>query len=84
MVDADLYLYDQYHLLGTTTVQSVSYGLFYNNELLSCMSFQKGRYTENNKPAWTLTRFVTRSGYSIVGGASKLLKKFEKELVVRR
>lgn len=72
-------MYDQYHLLGTTTIQSVSYGLFYNDELLSCMSFQKGRYTENNKPAWTLTRFVTRSGYSIVGGASKLLKRFEKE-----
>ena len=72
-------LYNQYHLLGQTTVQSVSYGLFYNNELLSCMSFQKGRYTENNNPVWTLTRFVTKSGYSIVGGASKLLHQFEKE-----
>jgi hypothetical protein len=72
-------LYEQYHLLGTTTVQSVSYGLYYNNELVSCMSFQKGRYKEENKPVWCLTRFVTKSGYSIIGGASKLLSQFEKE-----
>ena len=72
-------LYDKYHLLGKTTVQAVSYGLYYNNELLACMSFQKGRYKENKEPVWCLTRFVTVSGYSIVGGASKLLKQFEKE-----
>lgn len=72
-------MYEEYHLLGKTTVQSVSYGLFYNNELLSCMSFQKGRYTDQNKPVWCLTRFVTKSGYFIVGGASKLLTEFEKE-----
>lgn len=72
-------MYEEYHLLGKTTVQAISYGLYYNNELLSCMSFQKGRYTENNQPVWTLTRFVTKSGYSIVGGASKLLSQFEKD-----
>lgn len=72
-------LYDQFHLLGKTTVQSVSYGLYYNDGLLACMSFQKGRYKEENKPVWCLTRFVTKSGYSIVGGASKLLSQFEKE-----
>ena len=72
-------LYDKYHLLGKTTIQAVSYGLYYNNELLACMSFQKGRYKENKEPVWCLTRFVTVSGYSIVGGASKLLKQFEKE-----
>ena len=71
--------YGQYHLLGATSVQSVSYGLYYNNELLSCMSFQKGRYKENNKPVWTLTRYVTKFGYSIIGGASKLLYQFEKD-----
>ena len=72
-------LYEQYHLLGKTTIQAVSYGLYYNNELLACMSFQKGRYKENKEPVWCLTRFVTVSGYSIVGGASKLLTQFEKE-----
>lgn len=72
-------MYDKYHLLGKTTVQSISYGLFYNNELVSCMSFQKGRYKENKESVWCLTRFVTKSGLTVVGGASKLLKQFEKE-----
>ena len=72
-------LYDKYHLLGKTTIQAVSYGLYYNDDLLACMSFQKGRYKENKEPVWCLTRFVTVSGYFIVGGASKLLTQFEKE-----
>jgi hypothetical protein len=72
-------MYEQYHLLGRTTIQSLSYGLFFNNELLSCMSFQKGRYKENKESVWCLTRFVTKSGFSIIGGASKLLTCFEKE-----
>ena len=72
-------MYDKYHLLGKTSVQSISFGLFYNEELVSCMSFQKGRYKENNDPVWCLTRFVTKSGLVIVGGASKLLTQFEKE-----
>ncbi len=71
--------YNLYHILGSTTVESVSYGLFYKDELLSCMSFQKGRYKEGKESVWTLTRFVTKSEYVIIGGASKLLKLFEKE-----
>jgi len=71
--------YSKYHLLGTTVVQDVSYGLFYNDELVSCMSFQLGRYKEENKPVWCLSRFVTKSGVTIIGGASKLLKYFERE-----
>ena len=72
-------MYEKYHLLGSTPVQDVSYGLFYNNELVSCMSFQLGRYKEENKPIWCLTRFVTKYGLLVVGGASKLLKQFERE-----
>ena len=73
-------LYSKYHLLGTTVVQDVSYGLFYNEELLSCMSFQLGRYKDQCDPIWCLSRFVTKSGFSIVGGASKLLRKFEQDV----
>lgn len=72
-------MYDKYHLLGKTTVQSISYGLFYNNDLVSCMTFQKGRYKEENTSVWCLTRFVTKSGLVVVGGASKLLKQFERD-----
>ena len=74
------YMYSQYHLLGTTSLITCSYGLYYNEELVSCMSFQQGRYKDKDEPIWALTRFVTKSGLSIVGGASKLLDKFEKEI----
>ena len=72
-------MYEEYHLLGKTTNITVSYGLFYNNQLISCMSFQKGRYKNNKKSVWCLTRFVTKSEIFIIGGASKLLRKFEKD-----
>ena len=72
-------MYDKYHLLGKTMIQSISYGLFFNDELVSCMTFQKGRYKEENTSVWCLTRFVTKSGLIVVGGASKLLKQFERD-----
>ena len=72
-------MYEDYHLLGKTTVQQVSYGLMYNGQLISCMSFQKGRYKDNNEATWCLTRFVTKSDYVVIGGASKLLNQFEKD-----
>lgn len=71
--------YEKYHLLGKTQIITVSYGLFYNDELVSCMSFQKGRYKNNNNPAWSLTRFATKYNCTIIGGASRLLRSFEKE-----
>lgn len=72
-------MYEKYHLLGSTGVQQVSYGLFYKGSLTASMSFQKGRYTENKNPVWCLTRFVTVSGMCVIGGASKLLRAFERE-----
>lgn len=72
-------MYENYHLLGKTTVQQVSYGLMYDGQLISCMSFQKGRYKDNNEATWCLTRFVTKSDYVVIGGASKLLNQFEKD-----
>lgn len=72
-------MYERYPLLGKTPVIDVSYGLFYNNQLLSCMSFQKGRYKEKNNSVWCLTRFVSIENYVVIGGASKLLSYFEKE-----
>ena len=44
---------------------------------MSCMSFQKGRYKVSGHPVWCLTRFVTKSGLSVIGGAAKLLYQFE-------
>lgn len=55
---------------------SVSYGLVYNDELVSCMTFGKSRYNKNYK--YELLRFANKLNTNVVGGFSKLLKAFIK------
>ena len=50
-------------------------GLFYDNELVSVMTFQKGDISKNIKD-WELNRFCSKIGYNIIGGASKLFSYF--------
>ena len=50
-------------------------GLFYNNELVSIMTFDKPRY--NNNYEWELIRYC--SSKNIVGGSEKLFKYFIRE-----
>jgi len=61
------------HLQGYVPM-SVSYGLYYKEELLAVMSFGKPRY--NKKYEWELLRFCSKLDTRVVGGASKLLHKF--------
>lgn len=62
-----------YHIQGYKNA-SINLGLFYDNELVSLMSFSKPRF--NKSVEWELIRFVNKSGIRIVGGASKLFKYF--------
>jgi hypothetical protein len=64
------------HLQGTAA-SSLNLGLYYNNELVSLMTFSKARF--NKKYEWELVRFCNRLNTQVVGGASKLLHHFEKE-----
>lgn len=48
-------------------------GLYYENELISLMTFGKSRFNKNYK--WELLRFVNKINYKVIGGASKLFKK---------
>jgi len=52
-------------------------GLFYNNELVSLMTFDKkeGRKTLNENE-WNLSRFCSKINFNVVGGFTKLLKNF--------
>lgn len=50
------------------------YGLYYNEELLSCISFGIPRYDKNYD--WELLRFCTKINHQVLGGFSKLLKHF--------
>ena len=63
------------HLQGPAK-QSVRLGLFYNDKLVSVMTFGKSRYNKNYE--YELIRFCNEINLSVVGGAGKLLKYFER------
>ena len=63
------------HIQGAINAK-VHLGLFYENELISLMTFGKSRF--NKKYEWELLRFCNKLGYHIPGGASRLLKHFER------
>jgi len=69
---------EQNHLGGGKTKDSVSYGLFYGDLLVSSMSFSKRKITKG-KPTWEISRFASKMNYNVVGGFSKLFKNFIKE-----
>ena len=62
--------YENNHLQGNTNNCKFNYGLFYNDELVSCMSFSK------RNEQYILSRFCSKIDIEVVGGASKLFKHF--------
>jgi hypothetical protein len=57
-----------------------AYGLYYDKLLVSVMTFSKPMVCKNaNGYDYELNRFCTITGYLVVGGASKLFKKFLSE-----
>ena len=66
---------NNYHLQGYKKSERCL-GLYYNNELIALESFCKPRY--NNNYQWELLRLCTKYGYSIIGGAKRLLDYFIK------
>ena len=64
---------DTNHLQGNDKA-SIKLGLYYENELVSLMTFCKPRF--NKKYEWELSRFCCKANCSVIGGASKLFKYF--------
>lgn len=62
---------EENHLKGFCNAD-IYYGLYYQNNLVSLMSFKK---IDNR---WELNRFCNKINYCIIDGFSKLLKKFIK------
>jgi hypothetical protein len=62
---------EENHLQGFVESQ-VALGLYYNEELVSLMTFRK---TQTNAD-WELLRFASKLNTNIIGGASKLFKYF--------
>lgn len=62
-------------------LSGIRYGLYYNEELLSVMTFGKMRSTigtgkEDLSDCWELVRFCSKLDTTVVGGASKLFTYF--------
>lgn len=71
---------EQNHLQGYTG-SSVKLGLFYDEDLVLVMTFSKQSIAKGSKHKdnyWELSRFCNKIDHSVVGGASKLLKYFER------
>ena len=73
-------LNDKVHLQGHRNAQ-ITYGLFYNNQLVQLMSFSKTKYNRNLKDdnSWEIIRGCPGSNNIVIGGVSKLLAHFIKE-----
>jgi hypothetical protein len=69
------------------SVDKYRYGLFYNDELVSVMTFSKERISMGRKTSenvWELNRFSNKINTTVIGGFSKLLKHFIKEIKPER
>ena len=63
---------NKYHLQGFCKGQNIRLGMYYNNELVSIMTFGKPRYNKNYE--YELLRYC--SNKNVIGGANKLFKYF--------
>ena len=68
------------HLQGHRNAQ-ITYGLFYENELVQLMSFSKSKYNKNLKAddSWEIIRGCPGSNNIVIGGVAKLFKHFIKQ-----
>lgn len=75
------------HLQGHIN-SSYKIGLYYNDELVSLMTFGKWRRSlgsSNSKSnEWELYRFCNKIGHNVIGSFTKLLKHFENEMVPKK
>lgn len=59
---------------------TIKLGLYFEDELVSIMTFSNGRIIMNGKKEeLELVRFCNKINYSVIGGASKLFKAFLKQ-----
>ena len=69
IINTNVFL-NSYHLQNTCTNQIARIGLYYQDELISLMTFGKPRY--NNNFDWELLRLCTKPGYIVIGGAQRM------------
>ena len=74
--DVNLFLTNN-HLLGSVSAFSKCYGLYYNDELVSLMTFKLISRKTNQ---YELQRYAIKKYTTIIGGAERLLKQFIKNV----
>lgn len=67
---------DVNHRDGHARGAAVAYGLFHGEELLTVATFGRNRFREEGAE---LYRLATKLGFQVVGGVSKLIKRFLKD-----
>lgn len=84
VIKVDKYLSKKFltenHIQGNVP-SLIVYGLEYNNEIVSLMSFgglRKNMGQKHNNESYELLRFCNKLGFSVIGGASKLFSYFIK------
>jgi len=63
---------DSNHLQGF--INGIHFGLFYNDELVSCLTMGKPRFNKNFE--YEILRFCNKNGHLVIGGFSKLFNYF--------
>ena len=66
--------FDKFHLDGHSQ-SSFAYGLYHNDELVSCASFRKN----GRNKCWEIARFASNYNFHIYGSLGKILKNYKKE-----
>ena len=69
------------HIQGKCNNIKLSIGLFHNNKLVQLIALGKPRYNKNYE--YELLRLCTLTGYSIIGGASKIFSYMTKVLNIK-
>ena len=72
--ESNLFIFNN-HMQGIRNAE-IKLGLFYDNELVSVMTF--GKPLQNLEYEYELIRFCNKLNTNVIGAASKLLKYFEK------
>jgi hypothetical protein len=83
--DAKVFL-DSNHIQGNVN-SKIKLGLYYNNELVSVMTFgnlRKSLGSTSKEGYYELLRYSNKLGYNVVGGFSKLLKYFSNNFEVKQ
>lgn len=72
--------YNTNHLQGYTGSSNINFALLYNQEIVAMMSFCKtGLHNPKKREEgyYELARYAVKSGFTVIGGPSKLLSYFE-------